>query len=1016
MRKTTLGLILILSFSHQALAASSPPTTKALKEYWEAYQAYIKKRGIQKMGRYTEALRRFEDDENKKNRIQLESELAVLKSAIGSYKDQIKVQGSGNLRADTILNISVALNRLANILDALGQDSDSVRAEAIGFLEEHIKSYPDHRDHDKALYFLASALEVAGQNGPSLAIWDVLAKSQTNNIYSIHANVIVGDSLFEKDNYQRALSYFKTALSKQQDLATKRFEPLYFEIKYRMAWAFYRSGLLEDTIESSSEIFKANSSDLIPESRDGMRKDAINLVASALYEMRDPGKIRAHFMKPDLAPSGPDILVKLMEKLQGVDDHSTVNLIASSLQKNMALSSAYPDILKLWSQSLGRLNLTEKKMEVLEDLALILPKNSLWRSRNGQDQSVISHMETLGREGALTAATWHMQRGIETGSRESFLLAEQLYAVIESIFAGDPEINSWKIQRALAQLQMDKLEEASGSLASLRSNLTLKEDELRLVSYQQVIVAEKIWRRSYARSLDSGLNPALDKETKDRLAAFDQSAEDFVNKYPSRNESNDLLLAVAGAWRDHGNTKNSTEKWRKVLLSKPQNSQRVTALRGLIFAPISENNHEQAISTITKFLKLEDWKTVGMPIKREFERTLSYVVSKRYEDLSRDAKFDESSDLLLSVAKSYGSVPNSDKFYRDGAYSQAMAGRWLAAEQSAKDYLAKPSGKFQGDMMYLEARAQEYQLKFSESAGTYIKLASLYPTHPKSGSSLVKAIGLAEANNSLKLQSDALALAVKREKKPEQKYQLLLTSADLMLKQGEFEKAWKLAAEAKSVAKIPIDKFNAEILEARILLDNQQVQTGLDRLSDIRRRADLSKGNLGREDWGEVVSKVELARAGEEMKKFKSASIDRKDKSLVRSLAIKSELFESAAENFSQVIGTGSKDFAPEARYKLAEAATELSRDIKSVLFNVEKELAFRDQERLRGQSERLDKLSLGLHGDNALAGTRDPILLGQNTWMRKSWLLMNGGKNSNMAPSIPAAARVELPNEWSLQ
>ena len=1008
-------LVIVLAFFQTSMSSASPSNSRALKDYWEAYQAFSKKRSAQKMSEYSESLQRFQEEESKKNRIQGESELSLLKSAIENYKEQLKILPNGDLKADNLLNLSVALTRQANIQESLGLDSVSVRSESIAQLEEHVKSFPESRDHDKALYFLASALEMSGQNGPSLSIWEELSKSKNTDIYSIHANLIIADSYFEKDNYSRSLSYLKAGITKQQQLGAKRFDPLYYEIRYRMAWAYYRLGALEECIANSVEIIKASSSDLSPETRDGMRKDAISLVASTLYEIKDPAKIRFQLVKPDVTTASAEILIKLVEKLQGVDDHNSVNLIVTQSRKVLALSPFYPDILKLWSVSLGQLNQMDQKIEVLEDLSLILPKSSLWRSRNAQQQSAISHMEVVAREATLTAATWHLQKGMETGNKDDFLSAEQLFSVLEGTFVTDPELNRWKMNRALAQLQMDNWEEASSSLAKLRGNLTLNEEDLQIVAYQQVVVAEKIWRKSYARSLDSGVNPALDKDTFSKLEAFDNAAESFVAKYPSKSESNDLLLSVAGAWRDHGNTKNSTAKWRKVLLSNPQNSQRVAALRGLIFAPISENNNEQAISTITKFLKLEDWKTVGMPIKREFERTLSYVVSRRYEDLSKDARFDESSDLLLSISKNHDAVPGSDKFYRDGAYSQAMAGRWLAAEQSAKEYLARPSGKYQGDMLYLEARAQEYQLKFSESAGSYMKLASLYPKHSKASSSVTKAIGLAEANNNLPLQSEALTLATSREKRPEQKYRLLLANADLMLKQGEFEKAWKLAANAKSVANIPIDKFNAEILEARILLDNQQISAGLDRLSDIRRRADIAKPNLGREDWGEVISKVELAKAQEEMKKFKSARIDKEDKSLVRSLAIKSEIFENAAENFSQVIGTGSKEFAPEARFRLAEASGELARDIKKVLYDEEKKLPYRDQERLKGQSERLERLSKSLHSDNALAATRDPVSLGQSSWLRKSWLVVNGGKSSNLGPSIPAAARVELPNEWSL-
>lgn len=1015
LRQIFIIALLICSANSFAKESKYPASANALKEYWDAYQAYSKKRSVKRLSVYSGNLQKFTEAEAKAERIRLRQEAELLENAIANYEEQLKLVAPGDPRADAMLNQSIAMNRLASIFDSLDKDSVFVRKSAISLLEEVVKQYPDYSEVDKARYYLAVNLELADKEIEAKKIWNELAKSENSNIYVTHANVIIADHYFDLDRYEHSISFLNRGLNKLNESNTKRFDPLIFEIRYRLAWSNYRAGHLEESILNCIEILKPGSAIKTESARNNIKNDAVTLIANSLYEIRDPARIRSFLTKPDLSIAMPEILLKLTEKFQSIEDHTAANIVASNMPINMATSPFYPDILNARGKSLGALGMQSERMDVYEEIAILLPRTSLWRSRNSHDHATVSRMEQLGRDAAISAASWHLNQGFETRSLENFRKAEQLYTMLESSFPGDEELIRWQVNRAYAELNQEKLEMAATTLAKLRSNLSLKGDDLKKVSYQQVIVAERIWRKAFALALDGGATPGTDRESVAKLAQFDKEVAAYASKYPGRSESIDMQLSLAGAWRDHGNSTRSAAIWKQVLLNNPQKHQRVTALRGIVYAPISERNNEQAIATITRFLKLEDWKTLGQPIKKEFEKTLSYVVSRRYEDLSKDARFDESSDLLLSIGKNFSTVPNSDRFYRDGAYQQAMAGRWTAAEDSARTYLTGANSKFRGDMLYLQARSQEYQLKFNEAAKSYLQLAKTQPGHSKASSSLAKALDLSKANNDFAVQTEAVLLAVNREKVAQKRYELLLVGAGLYLQQGNSAEAWKLATKAKSTSKNTPERLNAELLEARILIENQQIDSGIEKLGDIRKEADIERSNMGREEWADIVSKASLMKAAEEEKKFSATAISSSDQEVNRTLSLKTEIFENLTNIYEEVIAAKSSEHVSEARYRLAAVAEVLSKDISSVLFNNEAKMAYRDQERLKSQAKRLANIASSLHSENALVGTREPAMIGRSAWVRKSWLKVNGGVQSEQSPSIPASARAELPYQWSL-
>jgi len=989
--------------------------SRALKEYWDAYSAYTKKRWDKKRNDYKEAVDRLIDEETKEDRSRMAEEIELLRAAIENYREQLKNLPDATSVPDTLLNLSIALNNYANTLGKMNEDNTFQREEIVQLLQEHLKQFPGDENHDKAKYFLANNLEMTDQKERAISIWKDLSNSSKDNIYTVHANVIMADHYFESDLYDKSIQHLNKALGKQSVSGGSRFNPLNTQIYYRLAWSNYRGGRLEDAISNCESILKPSAADFPSLIRDGMKRDVITVISNALYEIRDLNKIRQYLSKRELESIAGELTLKTTEKFQDLDDHKSVNLIVSSMSEYLSLDANFPKILVTWAKSLDRLRLVEERIEVLEDIAVLLPANSLWRSRNSHNKEAVSGMEESAKWAAITSANWNLERAMASGSKESFRVSEQMFTVLKEAFPLDEKVNEWEIQKATCQLLSDKLQEAQKSFLALSKNLSIKPNQLETILYQQVIASERLWRKAYAEAIDGRKEPSLDSKSTEELLSFQQSALNYANKYPKQVRSTDLILATAAAWRDQGNYQKASELWQRVLLSHSEKHQRALAIRGLVFAPIAMGNMEDSVSVISRFLKLEDWKVLGQPLRSELENTLSYTIEKLQDHLVGQGKYAEAAELLLTNASRQKNMPKSDRFYRDGAYYQAMAGKWLAAEDSASTYLNENGGKYRGDMLYLEAKAQEYQLKFTEAAKTYLSLAEKNADHKKASMAVGKALNLAIANNDLESQAKALDLAIQREKQPEKKYELLIQGAEIRMKMGNNKAATKLVSLAKSTSTLAIDRYNAEIFEAKLLLDAQQFETATRKIDDIKKRADLDKAKIGREDWGEIISKSCLVLADEEHKKFMSSRINHEDRDVMRALAIKTEIFEDLAKLYIETIQTNSQAYSPEARFRMAEAAAELHTDIEVVLQKQEQSLPYRDQERIKAQSQRLENIRKSLHADNAIAGSKDASRIVTNQWIRKSWIRVNSGKLSDSGPSIPTSMRIQRPNEWSL-
>ena len=140
---------------------------------------------------------------------------------------------------------------------------------------------------------------------------------------------------------------------------------------------------------------------------------------------------------------------------------------------------------------------------------------------------------------------------------------------------------------------------------------------------------------------------------------------------------------------------------------------------------------------------------------------------------------------MVDTAKEISSIPDRDKFIRDGAYNMAIAGNWARAEEIAQEYLKSKKGKYKDDALYLVARSQEYQLKFGDAAKNYLSLATKYPRHSRAYVSLERAENLAATEEDFITAGKSAELLAKRTRESDKRYEVYMRSADHYIRAGE---------------------------------------------------------------------------------------------------------------------------------------------------------------------------------------------------------------------------------------
>ena len=129
---------------------------------------------------------------------------------------------------------------------------------------------------------------------------------------------------------------------------------------------------------------------------------------------------------------------------------------------------------------------------------------------------------------------------------------------------------------------------------------------------------------------------------------------------------------------------------------------------------------------------------------------LASLLDQESKDLIDSGKIESAANMMVETAREVTTIPDHDKYIRDGAYNLAIAGKWEKAEQVATDYMKKPKAKYKDDALYLVARSQNIN-STSDASQNYYKLARTYPKHSRAYVSLERAESLAVTEQDYKL-------------------------------------------------------------------------------------------------------------------------------------------------------------------------------------------------------------------------------------------------------------------------
>ena len=731
--------------------------------------------------------------------------------------------------------------------------------------------------------------------------------------------------------------------------------------------------------------------------KDRISHDIAELTGLALYENDNDTQIKEVLNSKDYQIFGAGTALVLMQQYQSANLHTKALNVGNLAASHFALRREYPDILKAKAASESQLEKKASRLETLEKLSMLLPQQSLWRNQHRDDPDVIRYMEGLSRSAAEAVAATYYEDGLASGNPKKFNMASTHYLILLDDQQNTDTAPDLRLKIANCQYFAGNLQEAEKRYGALISSLKTPEAILTAAHFQRVLTLEKIWRSSFESAVQKRIDPVSNPPTLESLHRLEAAVEEHANRFPGQSRSTDLLLVAASTNRDHNQFEQASRFWQRALLSNPSTGQRAIAIRGLVFAKLRTGEPKEVIESVSNFLKLEKSNTLGENLQVELLGVLSSASNEEATRLAKAGKTDDAGRLLLKVASDFPKVPGNEQLWRDGAYFVAISGDYSRAQASAEVYLKKGHKKFGGDMTYLVARSQEYQMRFGDSVKTYINLSEKFPEHARNGVGLDRAEQLALAEEDFKGAAQAAKLRANGSKSKADKLSGYDTAISYLLLGGENSQALNLAEQRKALSSTTREKLESELSLANIRYQSGDKQTAIDDLDSIDKQIERAKFDLG--DAYKRLSADANMRLGEHaLGVFNERRLDESKKQLSAQIETKSQLFSELVTRLDKVASLDQANISPKARFMLGQAAADFADEITSIPARTGEPTTLKSQTRFNQNISRLKDISKRYHGNNLLSKQRSPQSYAKNEWISRSSQALTNGNGTGRA------------------
>ncbi len=1025
-KRILLALFALLCAEVATAEAPIPPekvdakALDAFKEYWGAFDSYEEK--LTKDG-----VKRFKDSWDSVKRAYLEKkakvsvqELEALQRAAEKYKDHLEKHEGADNRPFVMLNLAQIHNLIGDHLQKGDANAGTfAKSEALALLRDIEEQYPTFVYREQAHYLRAVVLESLDRDDEALTAWQSLAATAKTSLHGVHARVALGDHLFMRERAAEAVKAYDKALELLPDVDAEDPEYERLRINYRLAWAAYRAAELNVVIRAGAEVLVPGRRAKTVEQREKIQQDAVDMMGDALYEANAFAKSKEVLGRKELSEFGGAIGLRAVTRYNANGIHGEASTLGEFVADKFPLSKETPDTLAVTADSWQKLGKTPKRIAALEKLALLLPAQSLWRSRHKDDLESVKKMEKRAVPAAVAVATYYYDAALGSGNAKTFQTSSSFYDLLLGHGPNLVESNDWRLRRAHCHYFAGDYDAASNLYGELKADYKVDAETLQVAGYQQVLSTERRWRELFGKLAEQGVDPLKSADTVRALAGLEKSIDEFAARFPAQSRSVDLLLVGASVNRDMQTFDKASRYWQRALVSQPSPAQRGIAIRGIIFATMKTGSTGEVVEVTRRFLKLEDWRALGLALANELRGVLSVAALDEGKRLNGAGHVLEAGKLLTDVAAEFGDVPDRDRIWRDGAYMLAIAGEWAEAQKSAETYAQSGLTKNRGDMAYLLARSHEYQLRLHDAAKTYFLVGDRFPAHPRAVASLQRAEKLAVAEGDYALAAEATTALGEREKNGDERIKSFELAVDYLAKAENPDKALELSRKRLRASSSTTEKLKAQLLVAKSTFKVGAEQDSLDQLAILAKTLERQRQTMRSEDYAAVAGETHYLLGEEARRRFDDFNVIERAGNVADNIAVKSRYFEELVSNFDRAAAAGNPAWATRARYELGTAAEAFADEVASIPVKTTEGVNLRTQNRFKATIERLSALARKYHGTNAVVARKDPARYRDNEWVKKSMLRLSGDVSKKPETRhrevMPASLQDNLPSEWSL-
>ena len=997
-----------------------PRAVEAYKYFWTGFEEYeqeLFEKGQNIYQKKWEELKsRYRKTEDDNRKIQLET----LLKANDKYSIHLEKLAEAHNKPFVILNKAQILHKIAiHMRKSDAQGGSSYDMQALTYLVDLEKEYPRFEKIEEALYLKALIQQSLNQPQSAYETWLKLGRRSRGNLYGVHANIAVGDFLFNKERSIEALKYYKRAYRHIKAIKTpdKDFETL--RVQYRLSWAAYRAAELKTCIETAAEMLKPGRMAHSLRRKQKIEEDGIELIGDALYELNDQDYTMTILRRKSLMNSSPKIGLRVMRRYLASEMHKTVVAIGDSLVKRAPTALEYPEWLSILAHSWGELKNNNQRHSALEKLALILPEQSLWRSRHHKMYQNIQTMEKKAADAARIISANYYNHGMGSGNKASFRSAAAYFDILLNHEPNGENSNRWRLKRAHCDYFSGDLKGADERYYNLKNKYQISITDLEISAYQLVMTREKVWRSTFAKSMYSGKDPNQDPVVIQELKALEKSIEEFANRFPNKNRTVDLLLTGGAANRDQNRFETAKKYWQRALVSNPTKSQRSIAIRGIVFATMESNQPADVIKLTRKYLRLEDWNSLGITLGNELRGVLSSAALKESENLNKKGDVNLAGSLLVDLATEFDNLPQKSTLYRDGAYMLAISGEWSKALEATNKYINGKDRKKMADMYYLKARSQEYLMQFENSAKSYLLVGQKFPKHPRHTMSLNRAEKLAVAEGDYDLAAEAASLKAKYTKRNKDKVESLKNAIHYYGEAGDIGKAIETARTRYKASRKVSDRLESQLLMAKYLYENGQENNALKNWRSISKKSKKQRHKMDESEWSEILGESWYQLGEESRRKFEDYTIIERDGQVMDKISRKMNYYEELVKNYNTAIRGGSPKWTSMSRFRIGEAGEELADEIANIYRSPNSNLKVNDERQMKQFVSRLRNTAKKYYSDNVLARNKDPAAFKRNHWIDRSHVKLSGyhalSNKYTIDDELPIAGNILVPQQWSL-